>query len=56
MAVLEDSVHRLAAAIVVPVASVGFLVATSTDVADDSGLADCIEAKPHRSLLPLPVE
>ncbi len=47
----KDSMHCLAAAFAVPVASVGLLVGASTVVADDSGLDGCIETEPHRSLL-----
>ena len=56
MVVLNGSVHRLAAEIAVAVASVGHLVASSAVVAEDSGIADCIETKPHRSLLCQPAE
>ena len=51
IAVLKNSVHRLAAGIAVAAASVGYLVASSVVVADGSGIVDCIETKPHRLLL-----
>ena len=56
MVELKDSVRRLAAAIAVADASVRRLVASSAVVADDSGIVDCIETKPHRSLLGQSVE
>ena len=49
MVVLNGLLHRFAAAFAVAVAY-GLLVVSSAVVADDSGVVDCIETRPYRSL------
>ena len=51
MIALKDLLNLLAAGIAASGAFVGRLVVSSAVVADDSGIVDCTETRPPRSLL-----